>query len=142
VAGSDTVITWEGVGPDEPVKLEYSTNNGTNWVTLSERAIGLSYTWRVPRIASSQCLARVTADGKKAGDIEMVPIPAGTFQMGNTGAYGGFLHEKPVRSVTISRDFLMSMHMKSPRNNMRKSWEQIRVILRVRTYRLRHVSLV
>jgi sulfatase modifying factor 1 len=110
VAGSDTVITWEGVGPDEPVKLEYSTNNGTNWVTLSERAIGLSYTWRVPRIASSQCLARVTADGKKAGDIEMVPIPAGTFQMGNTGAYSGFLGEKPVRSVTISRDFLMSAY--------------------------------
>jgi sulfatase modifying factor 1 len=110
VAGSDTVITWEGVGPDEPVKLEYSTNNGTKWLTLSESAIGLSYTWRVPRIASSQCLARVTADAKKAGDIEMVPIPAGTFQMGNTGSYSGQWDEMPVRSVTISRDFLMSAY--------------------------------
>ncbi len=110
VAGSDTVITWEGVGPDEPVKLEYSTNNGTNWLTLSERVIGLSYNWRVPRIASSQCLARVTADAKKAGDIEMVPIPAGTFQMGNTGAYSGENAEMPLRSVIISRDFLMSTY--------------------------------
>ena len=110
VAGSDTVITWEGVGPDEPVKLEYSTNNGTNWLTLSESATGLSYTWRVPRIASSQCLARVTADAKKAGDIEMVIIPDGTFQMGNTGAYRTGSSEGPVHTVIISRNFLMSQY--------------------------------
>jgi formylglycine-generating enzyme required for sulfatase activity len=110
VAGSDTVITWEGVGPDEPVKLEYSTNNGTNWLTLSERATGLSYNWRVPRIASTQCLARVTADAKKTGDNEMVFIPAGTFEMGNRGAYSGLSSEKPVHTVTISRDFLMSKY--------------------------------
>ncbi len=110
VAGSDTVITWEGVGPDAPVKLEYSTNNGTNWVTLSESATSLSYTWRVPRTASSQCLARVTADAKSGAENGMVLIPYGTFQMGNTGAYSGFSAEKPVRSVTISRDFLMSAY--------------------------------
>ena len=110
VAGSDTVITWEGVGPDEPVKLEYSTNNGTNWVTLSERAIGLSYNWRVPRIASTQCLARVTADAKKTSDVEMELIPAGYFEMGNRGAYSGESDEKPLHSVTIFRDFLMSIY--------------------------------
>ncbi|HRE59450.1 MAG TPA: formylglycine-generating enzyme family protein, partial [Candidatus Kapabacteria bacterium] len=110
VAGSDTVITWEGVGPDEPVKLEYSTNNGTNWLTLSESATGLSYNWRVPRIASSQCLARVTAAAKSGAENGMIRIPYGTFQMGNTGAYSGSSEEKPVRSVTISRDFLMSVY--------------------------------
>jgi formylglycine-generating enzyme required for sulfatase activity len=110
VAGSDTVITWEGVGPDEPVKLEYSTNNGTKWVTLSDSAIGLSYKWRVPRIASTQCLARVTAAAKSGAENGMILIRAGTFQMGNTGAYSGYSGEKPVRSVTISRDFLMSTY--------------------------------
>ena len=110
VAGSDTGIKWEGVGPDEPVKLEYSTNNGTNWVTLSESAIGLSYKWRVPRTASSQCLARVTAAAKSGAENGMVLIPAGIFQMGNTGAYGGDSDEEPVRDITISRDFLMSAY--------------------------------
>jgi formylglycine-generating enzyme required for sulfatase activity len=110
VAGSDTVITWEGVGPDEPVKLEYSTNNGTNWLTLSERVIGLSYNWRVPRIASTQCLARVTAAAKSGAENGMILIPYGTFQMGNTGTYSGENAEMPLRSVIISRDFMMSTY--------------------------------
>ena len=31
VAGSDTVITWEGVAPDEPVTIEYRTDDLSNW---------------------------------------------------------------------------------------------------------------
>jgi formylglycine-generating enzyme required for sulfatase activity len=42
--------------------------------------------------------------------IESVLIPAGTFQMGNTGAYSGESDEKPVHSVTISRAFRMSKY--------------------------------
>ncbi len=64
VAGSDTLITWEGVSPDEKVKIEYSINNGTNWQAITDTATGLSYNWRVPKTPSIQCLARVTA---KAG---------------------------------------------------------------------------
>lgn len=64
VAGSDTVVTWEGVSPDEPVKIEYSTNNGLNWTIIADNAIGLSYNWQVPKTPSNQCLARVTAAAK------------------------------------------------------------------------------
>lgn len=39
--------------------------------------------------------------------IEMVEIPAGSFQMGSTS---GFWNEQPVRKVTISRPFLISRH--------------------------------
>ena len=112
VAGSDTVITWEGVSPDEPVKIEYSIDNGANWLAIADSAIGLSYKWRVPKTPSNQCLARVTAAAKSihTSDIEMVLIPAGTFQMGNTGSFWGESNEKPVHTVTISRDFLMSKY--------------------------------
>lgn len=63
VAGIDTIITWEGVPPDEMVKLEYSTNNGVDWIQISNNAEGLSYRWKVPKTPSKVCLVRVTANG-------------------------------------------------------------------------------
>jgi uncharacterized protein (TIGR02145 family) len=61
VVGMDTVITWEGVLPEEKVKIEYSTNNGINWIPITDSAKGLSYNWHVPNTPSNKCLARVTA---------------------------------------------------------------------------------
>ena len=106
VAGSDTVITWDGVLPQDKVILDYSTDNGTNWIKICNTATGLSYKWRIPKTVSNQCLARVTA---KAGtgiyDTNMVLIPAGTFDMGGT-----YSDEVPMHSVTITRDFLMGKY--------------------------------
>jgi sulfatase modifying factor 1 len=44
--------------------------------------------------------------------VEMVLIPAGTFQMGNTGNYKREYtkHEEPVHNVTISKDFYMGKY--------------------------------
>ncbi len=64
LVGSDTTITWEGILEDEPVKIEYTTNNGADWITIADTASGLSYKWRVPKTPSNQCLARVTAAAK------------------------------------------------------------------------------
>ena len=61
VAGSDTVITWDGVLPEEKVSIEYSTDNGTSWIKICDSATNLSYNWRVPNTPSNLCLARVTA---------------------------------------------------------------------------------
>ena len=113
VAGTDTVITWEGVSPYEPVTIEYRTDDNQPWVKLSDSAKSLSYKFHVPKIASNKYLARVTA---KAGvvfdDSLMVLIPAGTFLMGNTGSYSGSdaYYEKPIHSVTISRDYLLGKY--------------------------------
>jgi uncharacterized protein (TIGR02145 family) len=77
VVGMDTVITWEGVLPEEKVKIEYSTNNGTDWMPITESAKGLIYNWQVPNTPSNQCLARVTAkamviqSGCVGGDIQI-----------------------------------------------------------------------
>jgi hypothetical protein len=63
VVGSDTVITWEGIPPSEKVFLEYSTNNGQNWQTITKNASGLTYNWtNIPRPVSSQCLVRISQE--------------------------------------------------------------------------------
>ncbi|MBM2817049.1 MAG: yiaD [Ignavibacteria bacterium] len=59
VVGMDTLISWEGVLPDEKVKLEFTTNNGLNWIKISDTAKGFSYPWQVPKTPSNQCIARV-----------------------------------------------------------------------------------
>ena len=61
VAGSDTIITWEGVLPEEKVLIEYSTDGGISWINIEKQAKGLSYKWKVPNTPSNNCLARVTA---------------------------------------------------------------------------------
>jgi VWFA-related protein len=75
VAGSDTVITWEGIPPEEPVMLEYRTDDDQPWITISDSATGLSHPFRVPSIASNKYLARVTAKTTYQGcdnpDVEL-----------------------------------------------------------------------
>ncbi|MGA2298603.1 MAG: VWA domain-containing protein, partial [FCB group bacterium] len=59
LAGSDTVITWEGVTPQDTISLEYSSNNGAAWHLITNRATGLKYNWsQLPNIAGSQYLIR------------------------------------------------------------------------------------
>ncbi|MEI6091364.1 MAG: FISUMP domain-containing protein [bacterium] len=60
VAGSDTLIMWEGVLPEDKVKLEFSANNGTDWKLITDNAKNLKYKWHVPKIASYKCLVRVS----------------------------------------------------------------------------------
>ncbi|MDX9757905.1 MAG: SUMF1/EgtB/PvdO family nonheme iron enzyme [Bacteroidota bacterium] len=107
VAGSDTVITWEGVAPTDPVRLEYSTNNGVTWKMIANNVTGLSYTWRVPNTPSDECLARVTAPLQGALPDDMVIIPAGSFIMGDINGTGTS-EERPTSRVTITRAFLMT----------------------------------
>ena len=111
VVGNDTIITWEGVTPEEPVTIDYSTDNGKTWRIIADSAKGLKYNWRIPKTPSDLCLARVTAkvNQKYWGD-DMVLIPAGTFQMGNTGSSTVDAMDKPAHTVTITRDFLMNKY--------------------------------
>ncbi len=61
-AGSSQNITWILSGSVENVKLEYTTNNGTSWntITNSTSAIAQSYTWVVPNTPSTSCRIRVS----------------------------------------------------------------------------------
>jgi len=106
VAGSTEELVWEGVMPEEKVKLEYSVDGGSSWTTIASEATGLRYEWRVPRTPSDRCLLRATAQARPAYIGDMALIPAGTFRMGDiTGA--GNSNEKPVHEVDITRPFLL-----------------------------------
>ncbi len=65
--GLDTIITWDGVLPEEKVRLEYSTNNGKSWHLITDNATGLKYKWTVPNTPSKNCIARVTTKDKYHG---------------------------------------------------------------------------
>ncbi len=107
VAGSDTVVTWKGVAPTDPVKLELSTDAGMSWQVIAENVQGLSYRWRVPRTPSDYCLVRVTTEAHGPVPEGMVLIPDGSFIMGdNTGSGSG--DERPAHRVTLTAPFYLS----------------------------------
>lgn len=65
-AGSDTVITWTGILPNDTVVLEYSTDLGNQWETLTTKAFGYIHNWKeLPHLESNQCLVRVSTSIKE-----------------------------------------------------------------------------
>ena len=63
--GSSQAITWSGEEAIKSLKLEYSLDNGTSYMSLAERAENNgSYPWQIPFVLSPTCLVRVSnADG-------------------------------------------------------------------------------
>jgi formylglycine-generating enzyme required for sulfatase activity len=108
VAGSDTVITWEGVAPTDAVNLDYSTNTGATWLPVARNVTGLAYLWRVPNTPSDHCLVRVTARLPDQIPSGMVIIPAGTFSRGDLIGTGS-TEERPAHRVTLTRSYMMSV---------------------------------
>ncbi|RJP62245.1 MAG: M6 family metalloprotease domain-containing protein [Ignavibacteriales bacterium] len=64
VAGSSQNITWTSSNVSN-VKLEYTTNNGTNWITVIEStpAAAGSYNWTIPNTPSTNCKVRLSEIG-------------------------------------------------------------------------------
>ncbi len=59
--GTNHNITWTYTGSIDNVQIQYSTNNGSNWTTITNSTgNGGSYSWTVPNSPSSQCLVRVS----------------------------------------------------------------------------------
>lgn len=60
IAGSDTLITWEGIPATDSVVIEYSIDNGADWKTLTTTATNLNYLWKnIPKPASTMCKIRI-----------------------------------------------------------------------------------
>jgi Leucine-rich repeat (LRR) protein len=60
--GEEKSITWVSTGPFTRVKIEYSTDNGTNWkvIVLSTENDG-AYPWTVPAAISKTCKIRISS---------------------------------------------------------------------------------
>ncbi|MGE5342587.1 MAG: lectin-like protein [Candidatus Omnitrophota bacterium] len=73
--GSIHTIKWDKTGTLSTVKIEYTLNGGTNWITIAESAPNTgSYTWTVPSSRSSNCLIRITAPCGKPSDVSDRPF--------------------------------------------------------------------
>ena len=61
MVGTNHIITWSSAGTSGAVKIEYSTNNGSDWteMTASTPDDG-DYLWTVPDVPSSSCLVMIT----------------------------------------------------------------------------------
>ena len=58
---SITNINWQSIGTSGNVKIEYSTDNGTNWTEeIASTPDDGTYEWTVPDEASAICLVRVS----------------------------------------------------------------------------------
>ncbi|MDR3667553.1 MAG: FISUMP domain-containing protein, partial [Ignavibacteriaceae bacterium] len=60
--GSNHKISWGGNVAGKFIKIEYTTNNGTNWLNIltSNPASDGTYSWTVPNTPSTNCKVRIT----------------------------------------------------------------------------------
>jgi hypothetical protein len=59
--GKNKQITWNSSGTSGTVHIEYSVNNGTDWIGItSSTPDDGSYTWTIPDDPSDNCLIRIT----------------------------------------------------------------------------------
>ncbi|MFP4529588.1 MAG: VWA domain-containing protein, partial [Candidatus Kapaibacterium sp.] len=60
--GVDTLISWDGILPDDEISIELSTDGGNYWEIVSRRESGFEYDWLVPNKPSGECLIKVIHD--------------------------------------------------------------------------------
>jgi len=69
--GSTHGITWTSAGTVGPVRIEFSTNNGSTWSVIANSAANSgSYAWQVPSVFSQKCLIRIS-DASNSGIADL-----------------------------------------------------------------------
>ncbi len=92
--GSSTDIAWSSAGSVGNVEIEYSTNNGSSWSTISSSTSNDgSYSWTIPNAISTQCLVRIgeASDGSPSdtSNAEFTIVSASTPTLTLTSPNGG-----------------------------------------------------
>ena len=79
-------ITWTTTGTIANVKLEYTTDNGTSWTTITaSTANANSYAWTVPNLSSANCRVRVS----DAANPAVSDVSDAVFTIGVCGLISG-----------------------------------------------------
>ena len=57
-------ITWTNINFTDNIKIEYSLNNGSNWILIIDNQNSSSgkYSWTLPQSSSTQAIIRITSD--------------------------------------------------------------------------------
>lgn len=87
-AGTDTVIQWTGTPPDEEITIEFSSDGGADWKTITDSAKNYSFLWRTPKIASDRCLIRARTANASKSPVDTsfdLPMDAWNIRYSRTG---------------------------------------------------------
>lgn len=81
VPGESEFIRWDAAGKTGTFKIEYSTDKGTTWQTISSSVSGALryYTWTVPTVVTGDALVRVSRDnvnGQSQASFSIIKVPA------------------------------------------------------------------
>ena len=88
-------ITWAGVEPEVPVRVQFSRDDGKNWRTISDSATGYEFRWMPPAPDSSYRI-RISTD---AAEQHLIRTIAG----------GGQLDEDSIFAVDAALSFPMGL---------------------------------
>jgi hypothetical protein len=70
--GTTHDITWNWQGSIEAVLIQYSVDNGANWITIEPFAENTGiYQWTVPETPGENCLVRIGASDSDAGPVDV-----------------------------------------------------------------------
>ena len=80
VPGETEYLRWDTYGTTGAFTIEYSTDAGSTWNSITTAATGDSryYTWTVPSILTGQALVRVSRNGKNGtseANFNIIPVP-------------------------------------------------------------------
>ena len=98
LAGRTLPITWTNVLPQDPVRIEFSTNGGNSWRPIAEAATGLRYDWQAGPEVTAQGRIRVSRTMINEKNITILrghvrPVYASVFTSDNkhviTGGHDG-----------------------------------------------------
>lgn len=75
-------IRWDALGNSGTFTLEYSTNNGGSWTTISSSIAAATryYNWTVPSTVTGEALMRITRNAKSSSSLlpfSIIGVPTG-----------------------------------------------------------------
>jgi hypothetical protein len=114
-SGSDVVIRWEGIPPDDSCRISMSTDGGATWDILANDASGGRYRWKVPPLDRA-LEARFRIERTSVRPFERAESEPITIEPTSGIVAATDLGQAPVglRSDTLLRSFIRNRSTQKP----------------------------